>query len=98
MSVEPVRPPRRRHRSELAVPATSTHLFVKAARSAADSIFLDLEDAVAPDRKIEARTIAIDALNQVDWGEKTMAVRVNSLGTKWALKDILEVASSLPTP
>lgn len=87
-------PPRRfrLHRSELAVPATSEHFFEKAARSQADVIFIDLEDAVAPSHKDRARKLAISALNDVDWGAKTMAVRVNGLDTEWGYKDIVEVA------
>ncbi len=76
----------------LAVPATSTHLFEKAAASAADSIFLDLEDAVAPDRKAEARELAIDALDSVDWGSKLMIVRVNEVSSSWCYRDVIEIA------
>ena len=83
-------------RSELAVPATSQHFFERAARSAADFIFLDLEDAVAPPRKPEAREIAIRALNELDWGNKTLAVRINGLDTEWAHRDIIEVVSRAP--
>jgi malyl-CoA/(S)-citramalyl-CoA lyase len=86
----------RPHRSELAVPATSPHFFEKAARGAADVIFLDLEDAVAPKMKSAARAAAIDALNRVDWGNKTMAVRINSLDTPWAHRDIIDVVSACP--
>ncbi len=87
---------KRLQRSELAVPATSDRFFEKAARSSADVIFLDLEDAVAPDRKVEARGAAIRALNQIGWGSKTMAVRVNGLDTSWGYKDIVEVAEHCP--
>jgi malyl-CoA/(S)-citramalyl-CoA lyase len=86
----------RLQRSELAVPATSPRFFEKAAASAADVIFLDLEDAVAPGRKDEARAQAIAALNDRDWGTRTMAVRVNGLDTPWAHQDILEVAREAP--
>ena len=86
----------RLQRSELAVPASSQHFFEKAARGDADVIFLDLEDAVAPSHKTQARQMAIDALNQVDWGGKTMAVRVNGLDTEWGYRDILEVAEQCP--
>lgn len=86
----------RLHRSELAVPATSEHFFEKAARSAADVIFLDLEDAVAPHMKAQARKNAIAALNEINWGDKSMAVRVNSLDTPWALRDIIEIVSHCP--
>ena len=82
----------RLQRSELAVPATSTQFFAKAARGPADSIFLDLEDAVAPSRRLEARDNAVRALQEIDWGEKTVSVRVNGLDTQWGLSDILAVA------
>ncbi len=82
----------RLQRSELAVPATSEPFFEKAARGPADSLFLDLEDAVAPNRRVEARANAVRALNEVDWGKKTVSVRVNGLTTPWAIADILAVA------
>ena len=79
-------------RSELAVPATSPHFFQKAAQGPADSIFLDLEDAVAPNRREEGRANAVKALNDVDWGAKIVSVRVNGLDTPWAIADIMAVA------
>lgn len=82
----------RLQRSELAVPATSTQFFEKAAKGPADSIFLDLEDAVAPGRRLEARANAVRALDEVNWGSKTVSVRVNGLGTPYGLADILAVA------
>ena len=88
--------PTRLQRSELAVPATSPKFFAKAAASAADAIFLDLEDAVAPAQKAQARAQAIEALNHVDWGTKTVAVRVNGLDTPWALEDIVDIARHAP--
>lgn len=88
--------PVRVQRCELAVPATSPRFFAKAAASATDSLFLDLEDAVAPAHKDAARRQAIEALNQVDWGRKTVAVRVNGLDTPWALQDIVDVARQAP--
>jgi malyl-CoA/(S)-citramalyl-CoA lyase len=86
----------RLHRSELAVPASSEHFFEKAARSNVDVVFLDLEDSVAPTQKDAARKMAIAALRDVDWGQKTMAVRVNGLDTQWGWRDIVEVAQSSP--
>ena len=83
-------------RSLLAVPATSTHMFAKAAASDADSIFLDLEDAVAPDKKEDARGLAVTALNTIDWGEKLMVVRVNEVPSSWCYKDVIEVAEQCP--
>jgi malyl-CoA/(S)-citramalyl-CoA lyase len=88
--------PVRIQRSELAVPATSPRFFAKAAAGAADTLFLDLEDAVAPSHKDQARAQAIEALRQVDWGTKTVAVRVNGLDTPWALQDIVETARHAP--
>jgi malyl-CoA/(S)-citramalyl-CoA lyase len=85
-------PTSRLQRSELAVPATSEHFFPKAVAGPADSLFLDLEDAVAPSRREEARAKAVVGLNEIDWGTKTVSVRVNGLTTPWALCDILAVA------
>jgi len=84
------RPPRL-NRSELAVPGSSPQLFEKAARSAADVIFLDLEDAVAPEQKARARANVVAALVEVDWGDKTVAVRVNGLDTHYMYRDVIEV-------
>ncbi|HWA45864.1 MAG TPA: CoA ester lyase [Hypericibacter adhaerens] len=83
-------------RSELAVPATSPHFFEKAARGSADTVFLDLEDAVIPAEKAQGRAAAVKALNEIDWGRKRMVVRVNGLDTPWGYRDILEVAEGCP--
>jgi malyl-CoA/(S)-citramalyl-CoA lyase len=88
--------PERLHRSELAVPAIQSRFFAKAAASAADVVFLDLEDAVAAPAKDAAREAAIAALNGITWGKKSMAVRVNALGTPWVLRDIVDVARGCP--
>lgn len=79
----------RRHRSELAVPAIRPELFAKAASSEADVVFLDLEDAVAPARKAEARENAVAATRDIDWGAKTLAVRINGLDTPLMYQDVL---------
>lgn len=89
---EPQRP-FRLQRSELAVPATSERFFAKAAAGPADFVFLDLEDAVSPDRKDLARRNAIAALNDLDWRDKTMALRVNALDTPWAHRDVIDVVT-----
>lgn len=78
-------------RSELATPATSDRMFDRAAASGADLVFLDLEDAVAPARKVEARSGAVAALTGRDWGSTVRAVRVNGLHTPWAHGDVVEV-------
>ncbi len=72
----------RLQRSELAVPGSSPGMFEKAAKSEADYIFLDCEDAVVPDDKVQARKNIIEALNDIDWGDKTMSVRINGLQAK----------------
>ena len=69
--------PARLNRSELAVPGSNPKLFEKAAASAADVVFLDLEDAVAPDEKVQARKNVIEAINDIDWGTKTLSLRIN---------------------
>ncbi len=83
--------PARLNRSELAVPGTSVQMFEKAAQSDADVIFLDLEDAVAPDDKAQARKNIIKALNEIDWGKKTMSVRINGLDTHYMYRDVVDV-------
>ncbi|MCW5602954.1 MAG: CoA ester lyase [Burkholderiales bacterium] len=86
----------RLHRSELAVPGATPALFEKAARSAADVVFLDLEDAVAPDDKDKARRNVIAALNDLDWGAKTLSVRINGLDTPYMYRDIIEIVENCP--
>ena len=81
----------RLNRSELAVPGSQPQMFEKAAKSAADVIFLDLEDAVAPDEKAQARKNIIKALNELDWGTKTMSVRINGLDTHYMYRDVFDV-------
>ncbi len=83
--------PARLNRSELAVPGSNPKLFEKAAASSVDVIFLDLEDAVAPDDKVQARKNIIEALNDVDWGDKTMSVRINGLDTHYMYRDVVDV-------
>jgi citrate lyase subunit beta/citryl-CoA lyase len=63
----------------------------KARGLAADQVFLDLEDAVAPLAKPEARKNIVAALNEGDWGNKIRAVRVNDLTTPWTFRDVLEI-------
>ncbi|MGP8096116.1 MAG: HpcH/HpaI aldolase/citrate lyase family protein [Steroidobacteraceae bacterium] len=93
-SIEPATS--RLHRSELAVPGSNTVLFEKAANSAADVIFLDLEDAVAPDDKEQARRNIIQALNELDWGAKTMMIRINGLDTHYMYRDVIDIVEACP--
>ena len=81
----------RLNRSELAVPGSRPELFEKAAKSAADVIFLDLEDAVAPDDKEQARKNIIQALNDIDWTGKVMSVRINGLDTEYWYRDVVDL-------
>lgn len=83
----------RLQRSELAVPASNPSMIDKAAQSAADYVFLDLEDAVAPPEKEQARRNAIQALNDIDWEArgKTVSVRINGLDTQYMYRDVVDV-------
>ena len=81
----------RLNRSELAVPGSNPKFMEKAAKSAADVIFLDLEDAVAPDDKVQARKNVIAALNDLDWGGRTLSVRINGLDTHYMYRDVVDV-------
>ncbi|MEM8878648.1 MAG: CoA ester lyase [Pseudomonadota bacterium] len=83
--------PARLNRSELAVPGSQARMFEKAAASDVDVIFLDLEDAVAPDEKEQARKNIIEGLNDIDWGRKTMSVRINGLDTHYMYRDVVDV-------
>jgi malyl-CoA/(S)-citramalyl-CoA lyase len=86
----------RLHRSELAVPGSSPGLFEKAATSAADIVFLDVEDAVAPDDKDQARKNIIAGLNEINWGAKTMMVRINGLDTHYMYRDVVDIVEACP--
>ncbi len=81
----------RLHRSELAVPGSNTRMLEKAPNSGADVVFLDLEDAVAPDDKAQARKNVIQALNDMDWSGCAVSVRINGLDTHYCYRDIVDV-------
>ncbi len=81
----------RPHRSELAVPATNERAVAKAPTLGADVVFLDLEDAVAPEEKDRARELAISALLELDWSACAVSVRINGLDTPWCYRDVVEV-------
>jgi len=88
---EPARP--RLQRSELAVPGSNPAMFSKALESAADYVFLDLEDAVAPADKEQARKNVIGALLEHDWRArgKTICVRINGIDTHYMYRDVVDV-------
>jgi len=83
----------RLHRSELAVPGSNPSMIEKAADSEVDVIFFDLEDAVAPPDKIQARANIIEALNDIDWAAKgkTVSIRINGLDTHYMYRDVVEI-------
>ena len=81
----------RLHRSELAVPGSNPRMLEKAPGAGADLVFLDLEDAVAPDDKVQARKNVIEALNDLDWSQTAVSVRINGLDTHYCYRDIVEV-------
>ena len=78
-------------RSCLAVPGSQPRFHEKADRSAADQIFLDLEDSVAPSAKPHARTQVVEALRRYDFKGKVRTVRVNACDTKWCYEDVIAV-------
>jgi malyl-CoA/(S)-citramalyl-CoA lyase len=80
-------------RCELAVPGSNPGMFEKALRSGADFVFLDLEDAVAPDDKIQARKNVIQAINDLDWKGHgiTLSVRINGLDTQYMVRDVVDL-------
>ncbi|MEM1299470.1 MAG: CoA ester lyase [Pseudomonadota bacterium] len=89
-TVQPA-PPSRPNRCQLFGPGSKPALFEKMAASAADVVNLDLEDAVAPDDKIQARKNVIEAINDVDWGTKTVSVRINGLDTPYWVRDVVDL-------
>ena len=83
----------RLQRSELAVPGSRVEMFAKAADGPADYVFLDLEDAVAPADKEQARTNIIRGLREIDWRArgKTVSVRINGIDTHYMYRDVVDV-------
>jgi malyl-CoA/(S)-citramalyl-CoA lyase len=79
------------YRSKLFLPGSQIKFFEKAAKGPADVVCLDLEDAVAPADKVQARTNVVRALNEVDFGDKIVTVRVNGLDTHLAYRDIIDL-------
>jgi len=84
----------RLHRSELAVPGTNARAMEKAPTVGADVVFLDLEDAVAPADKEQARANVIQALGERDWSATAVSVRINGLDTHWCYRDVVDVVEA----
>src|SRR5207253_6302298 len=78
-------------RSCLSVPATQPRFFEKADLSAADFVFFDLEDSVAPSAKERARTLAVEALRTYEFRGKSRGVRVKACDTRWCFDDVRTV-------
>lgn len=83
--------PARLNRCQLFGPGSREALFAKMATSAADVINLDLEDSVAPDDKEQARRNIIQAIGDIDWGNKTLSVRINGLDTPFWYRDVVDL-------
>ena len=83
--------PARPNRCQLFGPGSRIELFEKMAASAADVINLDLEDSVAPSDKDSARANVIAAINDVDWGNKHLSVRINGLDTPYWYRDVVDI-------
>jgi malyl-CoA/(S)-citramalyl-CoA lyase len=83
--------PARPNRCQLFGPGSNVKLFEKMAASAADVINIDLEDSVAPTDKEAARANTIKAINEVDWGKKTLSVRINGLDSGWWYRDVVDL-------
>jgi malyl-CoA/(S)-citramalyl-CoA lyase len=81
----------RLNRSELAVPGSNYKFIEKAATSDVDVVFLDVEDAVAPDDKEQARKNIVKALNEIDFGTKAVSVRINGLDTHYMYRDVVDI-------
>lgn len=86
----------RPRRSALFLPASNARAIEKARTLAADVIILDLEDAVAPDAKIEARAAAVAAVREGGFGSRELIVRINAPGTEWGVEDLRAVAHAEP--
>ncbi len=87
--------PTRLHRSELAVPGSNLRMLEKAPELGADIVMLDLEDAVAPDDKEQARTNVIDALRELDWSGCSVSLRINGLDTHYCYRDLVDVVEQV---
>ncbi|MGR3460853.1 MAG: L-malyl-CoA/beta-methylmalyl-CoA lyase [Roseovarius sp.] len=84
-------PPARPNRCQLFGPGSNAKLFEKMATSAADVINIDLEDSVAPTDKDAARVNTVRAINEVDWGNKTLSVRINGLDSPFWYRDVVDL-------
>ncbi|MEM6758536.1 MAG: L-malyl-CoA/beta-methylmalyl-CoA lyase [Pseudomonadota bacterium] len=89
-------PPARPNRCQLFGPGSRPALFEKMAASDADVINIDLEDSVAPSDKDSARENVIQAIGDIDWGTKTLSVRINGLDTPYWYRDVVDLLERAP--
>jgi citrate lyase subunit beta/citryl-CoA lyase len=87
MSTRTIRP----RRSTLAVPGSNPKMIDKARGLSVDALFLDLEDACAPNAKAAGREIIVESLNAGGFGDKIRTVRVNDWTTPWTYRDVVDV-------
>jgi citrate lyase subunit beta/citryl-CoA lyase len=81
-------------RSVLSIPGSSPKMLAKGPNLGADMVFLDLEDAVAPLEKEAARDNVVKAVNEQDWGDTVLCVRVNAWDTRWTYRDVIHVVEN----
>jgi len=86
----------RPRRSALYLPASNPRAIEKARTLACDVVILDLEDAVAPDAKAEARALAIEAARAGGFGSRELVIRVNGLDTPWGADDLAAMSGARP--
>ncbi len=84
----------RPRRSALYLPASNAKAIAKARTLPADVVILDLEDAVAPEMKDEARAAALAAVAEGGWGHREIVIRANGLDTEWGAADLAAIAGS----
>lgn len=87
-------PSDRPRRSALYLPASNPKAMAKARTLSADVIIVDLEDAVAPEEKAEARTAAVAAVREGGFGRREVAIRANSLDSEWGAEDLAAIVTS----
>jgi citrate lyase subunit beta / citryl-CoA lyase len=87
-------PPERPRRSALYLPASNPKAIAKARTLPCDVVILDLEDAVAPEMKAEARAAAIAAVKEGGFGPRELAIRANGIDTEWGADDLAAIAAS----
>jgi citrate lyase beta subunit len=89
--MEPIPAPILPNRSQLSVPASDPRKIAKGLASAADALFLDLEDSVAPDQKSAARQNVIAAIREGDWSGRDRSYRINPIASSWFEADLIDV-------